>query len=146
MLRYLGGNPDFDLGVPELRELAGQVLSGRVTDRSRGVVLAVLGAHDDAVLGRLLEDGQLRRVLMQEIPQGHALRPELEQFFAERLDATGQVRTDVQPPLPFSPGLVRNTLADIRLHDALTPDRLHSLPEALAVCHSPLRGTIVALV
>ncbi len=145
MLRYLGGNPDFDLGVPELRELAGQLLTGRVTDRSRRVVLAVLGAHDDAVLGRLLEDGQLRRLLMQEIPQGHALRPELEQFFAERLDATGQVRTDVQPPLPFSPGLIRNTLADIGLRDALTPDRLDRLREALEFYSSDVRDRIVAL-
>jgi Papain fold toxin 1, glutamine deamidase len=145
VVRYLGGNPEFDLGIPELREVAGQLLTGPVTDRGRRVVLAVLRDHDDAVLGRLLEDGHLRRLLTQEIPQEHALGPELERLFADRLDATGQVRTDVQPPLPFSPGLLRETLSGIGIRDELTPHLLKRVHEALEYYSPDVRDRVVAL-
>ncbi len=145
VVRYLGGNPEFDLGIPELREVAGQLLTGSVTDRGRRVVLAVLRDHDDEGLGRLLEDSQLRRLLTQEIPQEHALGPELEQLFADRLDAAGQVRTDVQPPLPFSPGLLRQTLSGIGIRDELTPQVLERVREALEYYTPDVRDEVAAL-
>ena len=98
VLRHLNGYLDFGLDPAALGRLIGYLLDDQVTDRVRRVVLTVLQASDDDELTELFDDPGLMPALRQAIPVGDQLRGELDQFFADRIDADGQARTGVQRP------------------------------------------------
>ena len=84
----------------------------------------------------MLEDRELalEQRLRDAIPEGDALRGDLDQFFADRFDSDGRVRTDVQPSVPFTPGLIteEESLAHIDISVELSRYQLTLLAWDLA--------------
>ena len=117
--RYLTGDPTADLDAGQqghvvLSLLAAPPLPGK---GFRQVALVLLRAADDRALAELFgDDGALLTVLSARIPDGDALRGELDDFIDSRFAggwsalAAGTVQPAGQPWRAFSPGFLDGRL------------------------------------
>jgi hypothetical protein len=115
------------------------LLTGLASQEERWLALQVLQSADDDELGDIFDrDGTLLAVLEEGIPDGDALRPELESFFGQRFSggrdviAGGQVAPQRQPADTFTPALLDRSLADLDLVAEPTSAELSRITKIIA--------------
>ena len=106
---YLSGDPGAELDITEQRDLAEKALRGLAPWQA----LDLLNAADDAELAELAQGGQLLQLARKQLPEGHPLRPRLDELLARRFDPDSHNVLPFQPARPFTLDLVSPALEGV---------------------------------
>jgi O-acetyl-ADP-ribose deacetylase (regulator of RNase III) len=113
---YLSGDPGAELGKTEQRDLAEQALRGLAPWQA----LDLLNAADDDELAEMTQGGNLLQLAREQLPEGHPLRPRLDELLARRFDPGSDTVLPFQPARPFTLDLVSPALEGVPVSTGMT--------------------------